>query len=99
MLESSLAVQWLGLRAFAAGACILSRFGRVQLFANLWTVAYQAPLSMGFSRQKSWSELPCPPRGDLPDAVMEPTSPVSPALQADSLVLRHWESSFKFQSV
>ena len=52
MLESSLAVQWLGLRAFAAGACILSRFGRVQLVANLWTVALQALLSIGFSRKE-----------------------------------------------
>ena len=46
---------------------LLSCFSRVQLFATLWTVAHQAPLSMGFSRQEYWSGLPCPPPGDLPD--------------------------------
>ena len=47
-----------------------------------WTVAFQAPLSMGFSRQEYWSGLPCPPPGDLPNPGIEPRSP---ALQADSL--------------
>ena len=47
-------------------ACMLSHFSHVQLFATLWTVAHQAPLSMGFSRQDHWSGLPCPPPGDLP---------------------------------
>ena len=63
----------------------------VQLFATLWTVTHQAPLSMGFSRQKYWSVLPFPPPGDLPDSGIKPTSPTSPALhwQADSLPLRH----------
>ena len=55
----------------------------VQLLATPWTVAYQAPLSMGFSRQEYWSGLPCPPPGDLPDPGIEPRSP---ALQADSLL-------------
>ena len=50
-----------------------------------WTLAHQAPLSMGFSRQEYWSGLPFPPPGDLPNPGIEPTSPVSPALQADSL--------------
>ena len=45
-----------------------------------WTVAHQAPLSMGFSRQEDWSGLPFPPRGDLPDSGMEPVSPASSAL-------------------
>ena len=40
---------------------------RVQLFATLWTVAHQAPLSMRFSRQEYWTGLPFPPPGDLPD--------------------------------
>ena len=47
---------------------------------------------MGFSRQEYWSVLPCPPPGDLPDLGMEPMSPVSPAYQADPLLLSHWES-------
>ena len=47
---------------------------------TLWTVAHQAPLNMGFSRQKYWSELPCPPAGDLPNPVIKLASPMSPAL-------------------
>ena len=54
----------------------------VWLFATLWTVAHQAPLSMGFSRQEYWSGLPFPSPGDLPDPGIKPGSP---ALQADSL--------------
>ena len=48
---------------------------RVQLFATLWTVAHQAPPSMGFSRQEHWSGLPFPSPGDLPDPGIEPRSP------------------------
>ena len=55
---------------------------RVQLFVPLWTVAYQAPPSMGFSRQESWSGLPFPSPGDLPDPGIELGSPT---LQADAL--------------
>ena len=55
------------------------------LFATLWTVACQATLSMGFFRQESWSGLPCPSPGDLPEPGIEPMTPASPALQADSL--------------
>ena len=55
-------------------ACMLHHFSRVQLSATLWTVARQAPLFMGFSRQEYWSGLPCPPPGDLPDPGIEPTS-------------------------
>ena len=62
--------------------CVLSRYRRVRLFATLWTVAHQAPLSMGLPRQESWSGLPYPPPGDLPDLGIQPGVP---ALQADSL--------------
>ena len=48
---------------------------RVQLFATSWTVAYQVPQSMGFSRQDYWSGLPFPSPGDLPDPGIEPRSP------------------------
>ena len=65
--------------------CVLGCFGHVRLFVTLWTVDRQAPLSMGFSRQEYWSGLPCPPPGDLSDPGVEPKSPVSPALQVDSL--------------
>ena len=54
----------------------------VQLFATPWTVAYQAPLSMGFSRQECWSRLPFPSPGDLPNPGIEPGSP---EMQADAL--------------
>ena len=52
----------------------------VRLFATPWTVAHQAPLSMGFSRQEYWSGLPFPTPGDLPHPGIEPTSLESPAL-------------------
>ena len=54
----------------------------VRLFAIRWTVAYQAPPSMGFPRQEYWSGLPFPFPGDLSNPGMEPESP---ALQADAL--------------
>ena len=59
---------------------MLSHFNHVQLIATLCTVAYQAPLSMGFSRQEYWSGLPCLPPGDLPNPGLEPMSHMSPAL-------------------
>ena len=71
---------------------VLSLFSHVQLFATLWTVAHQTPLSMGFSRQEDWSGLPCPPPGDLPNPGMELMSPAAPDLQADSLLKSHWGS-------
>ena len=64
----------------SACVCMLSCFSHFRLFAILWAVACQAPLSMGFSRQEYWSGLPCPPLGDLPGPGMEPVSLVSPAL-------------------
>ena len=73
----------------------LKSLSRVQLFVTPWTIAYQAPLSMGFSRQEYWSGfskqeywsgLPFPSPGDLPNPGIEPRSP---ALQADALPLSH----------
>ena len=52
----------------------------VWLCATAWTVAHQAPLSMGFFREEYWSGLPCPSLGDLPDPGVEPVSLKSPAL-------------------
>ena len=52
---------------------------RVRLFATPWTVAHQAPPSMGFSRQEYWSGVPFPSPGDLPNPGIEPGSPASPA--------------------
>ena len=58
-------------------------FSRVRLFVTPWTVAYQAPQSMEFSRQEYWSGLPFPSPQDLPDPGIEPKSP---ALRADALL-------------
>ena len=60
----------------------MKSLSRVLLFATPWTVAYQAPPSMEFSRQEYWSGLPYPSPGDLPDPGIEPGSP---AFQADAL--------------
>ena len=63
------------------GVCVRAHpLSRVQLFATLWTVACQAPLSMEFSRQKYWSGLPLPLPRDPPNPGTGPTLPASPAL-------------------
>ena len=59
---------------------LLSRFSHVRLFATPGTVACQAPLSMGFSRQEYWGGLPFPSAGDLPNPEIQPVSLASPAL-------------------
>ena len=73
---------------------------------TLWTVACQAPLSMAFSRQESWSGSPCPPPGHLPDPGIEPTSLISPVLaggffttSATYLNTNHCFSTIQFSSV
>ena len=71
---------------------MLSRFSCVRLFVTLWTVARQALLSLGLSRQEYWNGLPCHPPGDLPDPRIEPATPAAPALQANPLPLSHWGS-------
>ena len=60
--------------------CMLSRSSHVQFFVTPWTVACQAPPSMGFSRQEYWSGLPFPPLRDIPDPAIEPSSSMSPTL-------------------
>ena len=70
--------------------CVLSHFSRVRLFATLWTVPHQAPLSMRFPRQEYWSGLTFPSLGDLSNPGIEPESP---ALQANALPLSHLGSS------
>ena len=72
--------------------CVLSN---VQLFANLWTVAHQAPVSIQYFRQEYWSGLPFPPPGDLPIPGIESASLVSGTLQEDSLLLSHQGSPIK----
>ena len=65
-------------------------------FVNPWTVACQAPLSMGFPKQDYWSGLPSPSLEDYPDPG---TKPESPALQADSLLLSHQGSPVKNSAI
>ena len=60
--------------------CVLIHFSCVRLLVTPWTVACQAPLSMGFSRQEYWSGLPYPPPGDLPNPGIEPASLMFPGL-------------------
>ena len=71
-----------GRKLFKWYQCNVSSLSCVQLFVTPWTVAYQAPPSMEFSRQEYWSGVPFPSPGDLPDPGIEPGSP---ALQADAL--------------
>ena len=59
---------------------VLNHLSHVQLFVTLWTVTYQAPQSMEFSRQECWHGLLCPPLRDLLDQGIEPMSLMSPAL-------------------
>ena len=67
---------WEGREPWVGGrVCILSHSSHVQLFATLWTVTRQAPLSMRFSGDEYQSGLPCPSPGDLPDPGIRPTSP------------------------
>ena len=81
---------WLqGLPELSICVCALSCFSRVWLFSLLWTIACQAPLSMGFSWQEYWGGLSCLSLGDLPDPVIKPGSPAVPAWQMDSLPLSH----------
>ena len=63
----------------------MTSLSRARLFATPWTVVCKTPLSMEFSRQEYWTVLPFPSPGGLPESRAEPTSPESPALQADSL--------------
>ena len=68
---------------------LLSHFSHVPLFVTLWTIAWQVPLSMGFSRQEYWSGLSCPSPGDLPNPGIEPEFSSAPAFQGDVLSLSH----------
>ena len=66
---------------------ILSRFNQVQLFATPWTIAHQAPLSIGFSKQEYWIGLPCPSPGILPT---QGSNPHFLCLQHCREILYHW---------
>ena len=74
---------------------MLCWFSRVRLFATLWTVAHQSPLSMGFSRPEYWSGLPCPLPEGPPDPGIEPESLMSPALAGGFFTTSDiWEAKY-----
>ena len=76
---------------------MISHFSHTQLFAALWTVAHQAALSMGFSRQEYWSVAISSP-SDLPDPGIEPTSLMYPALAGGFLTISTtWEAPYSEQ--
>ena len=81
----------MNLQCYVVLSCLLllppSRFSRVRLCATPWTAAYQASLSMGFSRQEHWSGLPFPSPGDFPNRGIRHRSPT---LQEDSLTSKPW---------
>ena len=74
------------LRKYSVYVYMLAQLLQLRLWVTLWTVAHQA-LSVGFSRQEYWSELPCPPPGDLSDPVIEPKTLCLLCWQAGSLSL------------
>ena len=81
------------IKSLTIRVCVLSHFSRVHLFATPWTVAHEAPLSTGFSRQEYWSGLPFSSPGSLPDPGIEPTSLVSPALAGEFFIVSTtWEA-------
>ena len=87
-----LVMSWFHCNALICGECtfstsswlpyvwMLSHFSPLRSFAIPWTIAHQAPLSMGFSRQEYWNGVPCPPPGDLHHPGTKPNSLMSPAL-------------------
>ena len=82
-----------------AFVCLLCCFSPFWLFATLWTVTRQAPLSLGFSRQEYWSGFPCPPPGDLPVPGIKDTSLTAPALAGGFFTTSTtWEAESKLWS-
>ena len=86
-VSSQLHIQWGQVGRWKSDMMVfftcISCFSRIRLFVTPWTVARQAPLSMGFSRQEYWSRFPSPgdpSPGDLPDPGIKPMSLMSPAL-------------------
>ena len=102
MLGGDFLFEWnktlcMGSICYSCSLCagVLSHFNCVQLLGTLWTIAHQAPLSMGFSRQERWSGLPCPSPRDLPHPGIKPRSLMSPALADRFFTTRAtWEAPF-----
>ena len=75
LLIDSKHLRWIYQAYLSVSTCVCAQSLRLCLFATSWTVACQAPLTMGFSRQEYWSGLPCPPPEDFPDSGIEPAYP------------------------
>ena len=81
-------------------ACMLSHFSHIQFLVTLWAVAFQDPLSLGFSRQEYWSGLQFPSSGDLPNPGIKPQSLTSPALTGKFFTTSTcWEAYSFFSSM
>ena len=98
--STSFSFQYVETYSICMCVCVcVHAFSCVQLFVSPWTVAHQAPLSMGISRQEYWSGLLCPPPGDLLEPGIEPESLASPALAGRFftmvLLALPWYSAFK----
>ena len=92
---SNFQTSWRCKRAIMVKDCMLNHFSHVQVFATPWTVAGQAPLSLGFSRQEHRSGLSCPSPGDLPNPGIELSS-MSPALSDGFFITSTtWEALVK----
>ena len=91
----SLQVQLSPTCGLSVRCCMCAKsLSRVRLFVTPWTVPHQAPLSMGFSRQEYWSELPCPSPGDLPNPRIELMSSMSAALAGGFFITSStWEEA------
>ena len=98
MIQTNVNTSWSGQSPFPrvqritkwdAALCLV--ISHVWLFVTPWTVAHQAPLSMGFFRQESQSGSLFPTPGDLPDSGIEPTSSMSPPLQLRFYLAMGWE--------
>ena len=89
---------WLWRLSKVSFVVIVQLLSQVRLFCELWTVARQAPLSMGFLRQEYQSELLFPSPGDLSDPGNGPKTPASPEIQANSVPLSRLESP-TFQTI
>ena len=96
MDKTASTLAWIKTMAQTCATCCAQLLSHVWCFAAPGTIACQAPLSMGFSRQEHWSELPCPPPVDLPNPGIEPASLMSPAL-ADGCFTTSttWEAQHK----
>ena len=85
---------WLGLLKLCAVRA--KSLSYVRVFVTPWTLARQAPLSVGFSRQEYWSGLPCPPAGELPDPGIRPASLMSSALAGVLFIISTiWEALYQ----